>query len=359
MSAASIAQEDRLLAEGDRIPLICGAFADGAFFSTENFIGRTLVLVMGDPLGAAAQHAWAQAMAGSRETLSGLDAEAVLLVSMTGAAMGAHLDPPTPGVVIAQPSSDLAALAGSGPGPRLLILNRAGRIVRIVEITDPEAAMGEACAASAALQHPPGRIRDSVAPLLVVPNLIERRLCRALMAAFEAGAHREGGMASIDAEGHAVLKIEQAKKRRRDLELTSENPLHSEVVDVLSSRLVPEIARSFNVQVAHADRILLARYDDSGGYFHRHRDNAAPHVAFRQFAVSLNLNTDEYEGGELEFPEFDNDFYRPPVGAAAVFSASLMHAARPVTSGRRYVLLTFLHDESAEIMRLRLLPGGN
>jgi len=68
--------------------------------------------------------------------------------------------------------------------------------------------------------------------------------------------------------------------------------------------------------------------------------------------MSLNLNTGEYEGGDLEFPEFDNDRYSPPAGAAVVFSASLLHAACPVTRGQRYVLLTFLHDQQAEAQRL-------
>ncbi len=80
-------------------------------------------------------------------------------------------------------------------------------------------------------------------------------------------------------------------------------------------------------------------------------------MAFRQFAVSLNLNTGEYEGGDLEFPEFDNDLYSPPAGGAVVFSASLLHAAKPVTRGKRYVLLTFLHDAQAEAHRLTI-PGA-
>ena len=65
-----------------------------------------------------------------------------------------------------------------------------------------------------------------------------------------------------------------------------------------------------------------------------------------------------YEGGELEFPEFGNDLYLPPAGAAVVFSATLLHAARPVKSGRRYVLLTFVHDANAEMFRQNLAQAG-
>ena len=59
--------------------------------------------------------------------------------------------------------------------------------------------------------------------------------------------------------------------------------------------------------------------------------------------MSLNLN-DDYEGGELTFPEFGPTLYKPRAGMAAVFSCSLLHEALPVTRGRRFVLTTFFRD---------------
>jgi predicted 2-oxoglutarate/Fe(II)-dependent dioxygenase YbiX len=154
-------------------------------------------------------------------------------------------------------------------------------------------------------------------------------------------------MASFS-DGAAYAKLDESKKKRRDIELTPDSPLYAEVVALFSNRLVPEIKRAFQADIATADRILIARYDDTGGYFKRHRDNAAPHTAFREFAVSLNLNTPEYEGGELLFPEYDDDRYNPPAGGAMVFSAALLHEAAPVTRGSRYVLLSFLGSAEAQ-----------
>jgi predicted 2-oxoglutarate/Fe(II)-dependent dioxygenase YbiX len=68
-------------------------------------------------------------------------------------------------------------------------------------------------------------------------------------------------------------------------------------------------------------------------------------VAHRRFAVSINLNTEEFEGGELRFPEFGDQRYRPVTGAAIAFSCSLLHEALHVTGGRRYVLMAFLFGE--------------
>ena len=56
--------------------------------------------------------------------------------------------------------------------------------------------------------------------------------------------------------------------------------------------------------------------------------------------MSLILN-DGYEGGGVRFPEFPGNEYRPPAGAALVFSCSLLHEVMPVTKGRRFGLFGF------------------
>jgi len=343
---------------GDRAPPVVGGYADGRLFSLEAQLGRTLVLVVADGAGPAQQSAWASLCAGGAEALAACEAEAAVLVSMGVPAMTAHLNPPTPGIVISLPGADLAPLGGQGPAADVLIIDRAGRIAERFSAADPEAGFAAALAAATRLQLGPPTIRRSAAPVLMVPNLIDVDLRRALIEAFESGAHEIGAMASVDANGDAIVRVSDAKKMRRDLLLDADHPLHGEVVQVLGQRLAPELFRAFHLEVAHADRILIARYDHTGGYFHRHRDNAAPHVAFRQFAVSINLNTGDYTGGELEFPEFGPELYLPPAGAAAVFSASLLHAARPVLSGSRYVLLTFLHNQAAEQRRVQSLAAN-
>jgi predicted 2-oxoglutarate/Fe(II)-dependent dioxygenase YbiX len=65
----------------------------------------------------------------------------------------------------------------------------------------------------------------------------------------------------------------------------------------------------------------------------------------RRFAASINLNTEEFEGGELRFAEYGDQRYRPATGDAIVFSSSILHEALEVRSGRRLVLLAFLYGE--------------
>jgi predicted 2-oxoglutarate/Fe(II)-dependent dioxygenase YbiX len=119
----------------------------------------------------------------------------------------------------------------------------------------------------------------------------------------------------------------------------------------LLGRCAPEIARAFQARITHMDRLLVARYDDTGGWFRRHRDNVGENVAFREFAISVNLNTEDYDGGHLLFPEYNDHRYSSPTGGGLIFSASLLHEATEVTRGRRYVLLTFFHGDEAEARR--------
>jgi 2OG-Fe(II) oxygenase superfamily len=82
------------------------------------------------------------------------------------------------------------------------------------------------------------------------------------------------------------------------------------------------------------------------GFFRAHRDNLSPATAHRRFALTLNLN-DGYQGGQLRFPEYGPELYRPAPGAALLFSCSHLHEVLEVTDGRRFALLSFLFGDEA------------
>ena len=118
-------------------------------------------------------------------------------------------------------------------------------------------------------------------------------------------------------------------------------------------RLFPEIKRAFQFEVTQLERDIVVRYDaKEGGFFKPHRDNTTVATEHRRFAVTINLNAEEYEGGDLRFPEFGNSTYRATTGGAVVFSCSLLHEALPVRSGLRYCYLPFCYN--AEDAKLRL-----
>ena len=88
-----------------------------------------------------------------------------------------------------------------------------------------------------------------------------------------------------------------------------------------------------------------------GGFFRAHRDNTTAGTAHRVFACTVNLNAEEYDGGDLRFPEYGARTYRAPTGGAVVFSCSLLHEAMPVTRGKRYAFLPFFYDEQKAQLR--------
>ena len=151
--------------------------------------------------------------------------------------------------------------------------------------------------------------------------------------------------------GKTVRLVDYGHKRRSDYNIEGKR-IREMTMQKIRQRLVPEIYRCFQYKVTRMERYIVACYDaDSGGYFRPHRDNTTKGTAHRRFAVTINLNAEDYQGGNLRFPEFGSHSYRPPTGGALVFSCSLLHEATPVLSGRRFAFLPFLYDDEAAIIR--------
>jgi predicted 2-oxoglutarate/Fe(II)-dependent dioxygenase YbiX len=336
------------LSIGDRAPDILGATASGRFYSLDGQAGRPALIVALGGLEAETAGRLFERLCALQSQLAAIGVDLVPLVPM--------LQPFTERFSTDPAAYDLLVwVSGSGGFEGLTVdgqagvalIDRGARIVDLLGLTEQTDLIAWLSRSARRIVSPAGQVRAATAPALIIPNVMSPALCRALIEHFEASPHAAGVMASFS-DGAAYAKLDESKKKRRDTELTAESPLFAEVLKVLAGRVIPEIKRAFQAEIANADRILIARYDDTGGYFKRHRDNTAPHTAFREFAISLNLNTDEYEGGELLFPEYDDHRYNPPAGGAIVFSASLLHEAAPVTKGSRYVLLSFLGSAAAQ-----------
>jgi predicted 2-oxoglutarate/Fe(II)-dependent dioxygenase YbiX/peroxiredoxin len=181
--------------------------------------------------------------------------------------------------------------------------------------------------------------RGQGAPILMLPLVLDPHMCRALIERWER-QHEEGLVTSV-IDGREVTRVHDALKRRRDHAIQDPAVLKG-LAATIGRRLAPELVKAFHFESFRFDRFNVTCYDsERGDYFRAHRDNESASTSDRRFAVTLNLN-DEYEGGELVFPEYGPHRYAPPAGGAVVFSCSLLHEALPVTKGRRFTLLTFL-----------------
>lgn len=185
-------------------------------------------------------------------------------------------------------------------------------------------------------------------PVLIVPDVLSRTDCERLINVYKTRGNvffeARHGDENI-ATDYKTRIPEYGRGDRIDHWLV-ENDMINLVESRLRRRLFPEIHRAYQYQVTKRERLRIGCYEgERGGELHGHRDNTEAIVAYRRFAMSINLNTEEFEGGELRFPEFGDQRYRPETGAAIVFSSSLLHEAMHVTQGTRYVLLAFLFGD--------------
>jgi peroxiredoxin len=245
------------------------------------------------------------------------------------------------------------SIDGAGGGlstyqPFWLVLDPMLRVLARLPLAEAAAAMRYVAALPPPERH--AGVAEVPAPVLVLPRVFEPEFCRHLIGLYERhGGQPSGFMREVD--GRTVAVFDHGHKRRADHVIEDESVRAAARARIVR-RLVPEIEKAFQFRATRMERYIVACYDATeGGHFAAHRDNTTKGTAHRKFAVTLNLNAEEYEGGELRFPEFGARSYRAPTGGAVVFSCSLLHEAQPVTRGRRYVFLPFLYDEAAAKLR--------
>ncbi len=237
--------------------------------------------------------------------------------------------------------------AGATPAQRrVLVLDANQRLLmQTGEATSDavSAAIRDAIAGARADLPADSLLFGSVAPVLMLPRVFEPPFCRRLIELWSSGERADGGVSS------RYGNVMAADRKRTEDHIVRDATLNKEISDRLAYRIGPELAKAFGWdQEFGFDAHVIISYSAEGGhYFRAHRDNSAPQTADRAFAVSLNLN-DDFEGGELVFPEYGPTRYKPKAGAAAVFSCSLLHEALPVTRGRRFVVTTFFRNRGRQ-----------
>jgi peroxiredoxin/predicted 2-oxoglutarate/Fe(II)-dependent dioxygenase YbiX len=185
------------------------------------------------------------------------------------------------------------------------------------------------------------------APVLLIPKVFPLDFCQELIDIWHTDNGESGFMKAIGNKTGGY--IDHSHKIRND-HFVQDEKLTNRINHYILTRVVPEVEKAYNYRITRQESYRIAGYDSqAGGFFKAHRDNTTGGTAHRRWAMSLNLNSDEYEGGYLRFPEYGPHLYKPGTGDAVIFSCSLLHEATRVTSGFRFVLLNFFYgDKEAE-----------
>ncbi|MFH1806030.1 MAG: 2OG-Fe(II) oxygenase [Pseudomonadota bacterium] len=234
-------------------------------------------------------------------------------------------------------------------GPSVVIIDPDHRLMSVSALQDYPAAI--AACKTIFEKTGPDRVQFQ-APVLLLHDVLEPALCQQILDYWETGEKKADGVA-IGAKASNTAKADI--KKRNDVALLDEQ-LFNAVKTRIVTRIVPELLKVFHFQTASMEALRIGCYDAADrGHFGRHRDNRTSFTAHRKFAVSLNLNPIDYDGGQVRFPEFGRTLYAPPPGGAVIFSCSLLHEAMPVTKGRRFGIFTFLTDKEGALAEQRMI----
>jgi predicted 2-oxoglutarate/Fe(II)-dependent dioxygenase YbiX/peroxiredoxin len=245
---------------------------------------------------------------------------------------------------LADPDGSVSRAFGAGDMPRTIILDPMLRAIADIAWDHPQ---GHANMVRTVLQGLPA-VDDSAgvpmfAPALMVPRVFSFGICDFLTQFYETQGAVDSGF-QFDVDGKTVTLSDWRLKRRSDVAVGVDE-VRDLIRDHVVRRLIGPIERYFQFKATRMDRYVVACYDSAvGAHFHRHRDNINVGAQHRRFALSINLNND-FEGGDLVFPEFGRKAYRPSEGGALVFSCGALHQVTPVTRGKRYAFLAFLYGE--------------
>ena len=336
-------QPGRPLRDGEALPLIKAHSNRNPSFALGSLGGRYILLC------AIADFEAADAKAALATIPLGPINESQRLCAIFAAEANAALDPYIAHRLVftdAQAAQTCGLFHAAQPAGRWLLLDPTLRLITTFALTDTARAL-----AALAATPDPNDGAAAHAPVLIAPRILEPEFCAKLIAYYRQRGGQASGVTQQDSSGRTFVALDDGFKRRADCLIEDDN-LRQAIMQRVYWRLAPMIERAFMWRPTRMERYLVARYDaENGGFFKPHRDNSTHGTAHRRFAVTINLNADEYEGGDLRFPEFGGQTYRAPTGGAVVFSCGLLHEATPVTRGERYAFLPFLYDDAAARVR--------
>jgi len=169
-------------------------------------------------------------------------------------------------------------------------------------------------------------------------QLYDAQACRSLIE--QAKQDDAWTAAQVSARAGSGFNPETRTEARRAsvLALAAESETKRVFDEKMESIIKPLVNRVWRVSLKQHAETHFVRYAP-GNYYTPHSDTGI-HRNDRYFTVVCYLNED-FAGGETSFPTLN---YRvaPRSGKAVIFPSTYLHCAEPVTSGEKYILVSWL-----------------
>lgn len=179
--------------------------------------------------------------------------------------------------------------------------------------------------------------------IVEIPNFVSKEEADSIIKYFESKAVNWGPIAFFGSEGMSIIH-EDPNLINFNLDPKFFGNLmikYKEAIETIFERKVKP------VNICHAQKWNV------GGHASPHADNSdrdgKPNPFETNKFVSLLYLNDDYEGGELYFPELNIEFQPAPLSWVA-FNGGLenLHGVKHITQGTRYTFVSFWDFEEAE-----------
>lgn len=133
--------------------------------------------------------------------------------------------------------------------------------------------------------------------------------------------------------------------RRSDVTYLNHNEENEWLYDRLGREIQQVNAEAYGYHLSGIEAIQLATYEE-GDFYDWHTDLGQGDNSTRKLSLSIQLTASEdYDGGELEFMKVADTGLKDQ-GAIIFFPSFLHHQVKPVTRGRRYSLVAWVHGDA-------------
>lgn len=182
--------------------------------------------------------------------------------------------------------------------------------------------------------------------IMLIHNYLEKPLCDVLTRYADSQVFTKLNV--VDHHASSKGKVKTMASEGRVTDHVDIDGMAGEVLSIMNDVYCNRLSPFYKVNFEWYERPQILRYSEGGKYNqHADADHWLPDTKTwvrtqdRDYSVLLYLN-EEYEGGELHFPN-QNFKFKPKAGMLAAFPSGhkYLHAALPTLSGLRYVIVSW------------------